>query len=65
MKLGPLSLGIGILAILIIGLFQIILPFFGIAMAFEGFILLITVLLIVSVIATTLGINRLPCRRSN
>jgi heme/copper-type cytochrome/quinol oxidase subunit 3 len=56
MKLGPVALLIGILALIIIGLFQIILPMLGIAMAFEGLILLITVLLIFSVIATILGI---------
>ena len=56
MKLGPFALVIGILAILIMGIFQVILPMLGIAMAFEGLILLIIVLLIFNVIATTLGI---------
>ena len=56
MKLGSVSQGIGILALIVIGLFQIILPVLGIAMAFEGLILLIIVLLIFNVIATTLGI---------
>jgi hypothetical protein len=56
MKLGQVSLAIGILAILIIALFQVILPMLGIAMAFEGLILLIIVLLIFNVIATILGI---------
>ena len=56
MKLGPFALVIEILAILIMGIFQVILPMLGIAMAFEGLILLIIVLLIFNVIATTFGI---------